>query len=188
MKGYPTSYAGCFGSARMRRRYRAHRDPADPAGLRPGSPQRRASTTSATTSSTSCTRPLSAAIRSASTSSTARSRTGTFEPLDGQQRLTTLFLLHWYLASRSGRLGDPQAWTSFTYATRPSARLFCERLVGNLRPRTRRGRRRRGSRTSRGTSTSGATTRRSSRCSSCSTRSTSEFGDDDARRGVGAAD
>ena len=39
--------------------------------------------------------------RSASTSSTARSNDGTFEPLDGQQRLTTLFLLHWYLAFRT---------------------------------------------------------------------------------------
>ena len=29
---------------------------------------------------------------------------GTFKPLDGQQRLTTLFLLHWYLAFRSGKL------------------------------------------------------------------------------------
>ena len=29
---------------------------------------------------------------------------GTLRPLDGQQRLTTLFLLHWYLAWRAGRL------------------------------------------------------------------------------------
>ena len=59
---------------------------------------------------------------------------GTFEPLDGQQRLTTLFLLHWYLAFRSGRLGDPQPWTRFTYATRPGARLFCKRIVENPPP------------------------------------------------------
>ena len=59
---------------------------------------------------------------------------GTFEPLDGQQRLTTLFLLHWYLAFRRGPLGDPQPWTEFTYATRPSARLFCERIVENPPP------------------------------------------------------
>jgi hypothetical protein len=59
---------------------------------------------------------------------------GTFEPLDGQQRLTTLFLLHWYLAFRSGRLGDPQPWTRLTYATRPSARLFCERIVEHPPP------------------------------------------------------
>jgi len=59
---------------------------------------------------------------------------GTFEPLDGQQRLTTLFLLHWYLAFRSGRPGDPQVRVRFTYATRPSARRFCERIVGNPPP------------------------------------------------------
>src|SRR3954470_16980222 len=31
---------------------------------------------------------------------------GALQPLDGQQRLTTLFLLHWFLASRSGNLND----------------------------------------------------------------------------------
>src|SRR3954468_21072549 len=61
---------------------------------------------------------------------------GTFEPLDGQQRLTTLFLLHWYLAFRLGHLtgSDHQTWTRFSYATRPSARLFCERIVQNPPP------------------------------------------------------
>lgn len=54
---------------------------------------------------------------------------GTLRPLDGQQRLTTLFLLHWYLAWRAGRLDDDWGWKRFSYATRPSARLFCERLV-----------------------------------------------------------
>ena len=57
-----------------------------------------------------------------------------FEPLDGQQRLTTLFLLHWYVAYRRGDLSDPQPWTNFTYATRPSARLFCERIVKHPPP------------------------------------------------------
>lgn len=57
-----------------------------------------------------------------------------FEPLDGQQRLTTLFLLHWYVAFRRGDLSDPQPWTRFTYATRPSARLFCERIVKHPPP------------------------------------------------------
>lgn len=61
-------------------------------------------------------------------------RDGTFEPLDGQQRLTTLFLLHWYLAARCGALDDAQPWRRFTYATRPSARLFCERIVKNPPP------------------------------------------------------
>jgi len=54
---------------------------------------------------------------------------GTLRPLDGQQRLTTLFLLHWYLGYRAGRLADRQPWMSFSYATRPSARLFCQRLT-----------------------------------------------------------
>lgn len=54
---------------------------------------------------------------------------GTLRPLDGQQRLTTLFLLHWYLGYRAGQLAEQQPWMSFSYATRPSARLFCKRLV-----------------------------------------------------------
>lgn len=59
---------------------------------------------------------------------------GTLRPLDGQQRLTTLFLLHWYIASRSGHLAEDHGWKRFTYATRPSARMFCERLVENPLP------------------------------------------------------
>ncbi len=55
---------------------------------------------------------------------------GTLHPLDGQQRLTTLFLLHWYLAWRADRLEQEQGWKQFSYATRASARLFCERLAG----------------------------------------------------------
>jgi len=54
---------------------------------------------------------------------------GTLRPLDGQQRLTTLFLLHWYLGYRAAQLSERQAWMSFSYATRPTARLFCEQLV-----------------------------------------------------------
>ncbi len=53
----------------------------------------------------------------------------TLHPLDGQQRLTTVFLLHWYLGYRAGELAEEQPWMKFSYATRPSARLFCERLV-----------------------------------------------------------
>ena len=55
---------------------------------------------------------------------------GTLRPLDGQQRLTTLFLLHWYLAWRADRLEQEQGWKRFSYATRASAQLFCERLAG----------------------------------------------------------
>jgi hypothetical protein len=54
---------------------------------------------------------------------------GTFYPLDGQQRLTTLFLLHWYLAIQANCLNQAQGWKQFSYATRPGARLFCERIV-----------------------------------------------------------
>lgn len=54
---------------------------------------------------------------------------GKFYPLDGQQRLTSLFLLHCYVASRAGvDLGNAR-WTQFTYATRPGARQFCQFLV-----------------------------------------------------------
>jgi hypothetical protein len=56
-------------------------------------------------------------------------KNGTLHPLDGQQRLTTLFLLHWYLAWRADRLEQEQGWKRFSYATRASARLFCERLA-----------------------------------------------------------
>jgi hypothetical protein len=59
---------------------------------------------------------------------------GAFTPLDGQQRLTTLFLLHWYLAARTARLDPRPRWGNFAYETRPGARTFCERLVEKARP------------------------------------------------------
>jgi hypothetical protein len=59
---------------------------------------------------------------------------GTLQPLDGQQRLTTLFLLHWYIAARAGVLDGTAPWTRFSYATRQSARRFCERLVAAVPP------------------------------------------------------
>lgn len=58
---------------------------------------------------------------------------GTLRPLDGQQRLTTLFLLHWYLAWRAGRLEQESGWKRFEYATRPSARRFCA-CLGDCNP------------------------------------------------------
>lgn len=54
---------------------------------------------------------------------------GKFYPLDGQQRLTTLFLLHCYLAWRTEVQGQEQSWRRFSYATRPGARDFCDFLV-----------------------------------------------------------
>ena len=50
-------------------------------------------------------------------------------PLDGQQRLTTLWLLHWYLALRAGALDeDGQTLRNFSYETRTSSRIFCDNL------------------------------------------------------------
>lgn len=54
----------------------------------------------------------------------------TLIPLDGQQRLTTLFLLHWYIARYEGVSEDKLDFlTKFSYATRYSAREFCKHLV-----------------------------------------------------------
>lgn len=53
----------------------------------------------------------------------------TFYPLDGQQRLTTLWLLHWYLALRAGTLPkDKKVLEKFSYETRISSRTFCQKL------------------------------------------------------------
>lgn len=60
----------------------------------------------------------------------------TLKPLDGQQRLTTLFLLHWYIAARRNRLGEAAGVLKFTYATRPTAELFCRQLVSPKHPLT----------------------------------------------------
>ena len=48
-------------------------------------------------------------------------------PLDGQQRLTTLFLLYWY-ASKKEQVAESETsfLKCFSYETRPSARQFCE--------------------------------------------------------------
>ena len=55
---------------------------------------------------------------------------GTMTPLDGQQRLTTLFLLHWYAAKKENISKDKYAFLSkFSYETRYSARYFCAELV-----------------------------------------------------------
>lgn len=58
-------------------------------------------------------------------------RKGVMTPLDGQQRLTTLFLLHWY-ASRFSKEPVPenerQFLKRFSYETRADARIFCREL------------------------------------------------------------
>lgn len=46
-----------------------------------------------------------------------------FYPVDGQQRLTSLYLLYWYLAHKVGKEEEIQDW-SFDYRTRNSASEF----------------------------------------------------------------
>ena len=55
---------------------------------------------------------------------------GKLNPLDGQQRLTTLWLLHWYIALRAGELNETTCavFKKFTYETRISSRDFCDNL------------------------------------------------------------
>ncbi len=55
---------------------------------------------------------------------------GILYPLDGQQRLTTLYLLHWYLACKEGYIDDArEVLHHFSYETRISSREFCEKLI-----------------------------------------------------------
>ncbi len=50
-------------------------------------------------------------------------------PLDGQQRLTTLWLLHWFIAQRAEKLSDnKEMFNKFTYETRVSSREFCNNM------------------------------------------------------------
>lgn len=65
-----------------------------------------------------------------------------FIPLDGQQRLTTLFLIHWYLAIRRKETDESKNFLKtmqtksgnlieslFTYRTRSSAMEFCNGII-----------------------------------------------------------
>ena len=55
---------------------------------------------------------------------------GILTPLDGQQRLTTLFLLHWYAAKKENIKREEYAFLlNFSYETRYSARDFCKFLI-----------------------------------------------------------
>lgn len=60
---------------------------------------------------------------------------GCIEPLDGQQRLTTLWLLHWYVALKCGRLAEnKETFKHFTYETRVSSRRFTDAIcdIGHI--------------------------------------------------------
>lgn len=55
-----------------------------------------------------------------------------FQPLDGQQRLTTLFLLYWYAAVKEGVSEDEiKILGKFSYETRITSREFCSSMIAN---------------------------------------------------------
>lgn len=53
----------------------------------------------------------------------------TFIPLDGQQRLTTLFLFHWYIAKKINNELAIKTLSKFTYSTRNSSKEFIKMLM-----------------------------------------------------------
>lgn len=56
-----------------------------------------------------------------------------FYPLDGQQRLTTLWLVYWYISFKAGNLSeDGERLKKFTYETRRSSRDFCMALCDKV--------------------------------------------------------
>ncbi|MBP5501599.1 MAG: DUF262 domain-containing protein [Bacteroidales bacterium] len=58
---------------------------------------------------------------------------GILTPLDGQQRLTTLFLLYWYASKKENVPNDECSFLkNFGYETRPSARKFCEAITSKI--------------------------------------------------------
>jgi hypothetical protein len=57
---------------------------------------------------------------------------GKFIPIDGQQRLTTLFLLYLYAFHEDD--SKTNLLQNFTYETRTSSRVFLEKLIQNRRP------------------------------------------------------
>lgn len=64
-----------------------------------------------------------------------------FLPLDGQQRLTTLWLLHWYVAQHDNTAGTEAReevlalLSKFSYSTRRTAREFCQKLCQEQLPK-----------------------------------------------------
>ena len=61
-----------------------------------------------------------------------------FLPLDGQQRLTTLFLLHWYASRKEDHGAQETAFDNFSYHTRFTSEAFGDflRSVKHLTPDT----------------------------------------------------
>ncbi len=52
-----------------------------------------------------------------------------FIPLDGQQRLTTLYMLNWYLYYKGAKSQDIEWLNHFKYSNRKSSLAFCRELV-----------------------------------------------------------
>ena len=52
-----------------------------------------------------------------------------FELLDGQQRITTLFLLYWYISNKEKGASVPDYLKRFTYETRDTATQFINNIV-----------------------------------------------------------
>lgn len=52
-------------------------------------------------------------------------------PLDGQQRLTTLFLTHWYIAKRLNKANEMSVLSRFRYKTRKSSGSFLKLLTND---------------------------------------------------------
>lgn len=58
-----------------------------------------------------------------------------FVPIDGQQRLTTMFLLHLYLIHATGRnVDDYKDLKKFKYSTRMTPTYFCEKITSQRLP------------------------------------------------------
>ena len=56
-----------------------------------------------------------------------------FYPLDGQQRLTTLWLIHWFLAFKTGNLAAVKnILNKFSYDTRQTSQQFCRELCEKM--------------------------------------------------------
>ena len=54
-----------------------------------------------------------------------------FSPIDGQQRLTVLWLLYWFVASKENVPADQkESLQNFVYETRHSTTIFCKKLTG----------------------------------------------------------
>lgn len=52
-----------------------------------------------------------------------------FVPIDGQQRLTSLFLVHWYVFKQANYQQGLDTLSKFSYKTRNSSQRFCKRLL-----------------------------------------------------------